>query len=64
MMSAPVKKWPMAKHCGGCEIDHEAEESEEIRIDAGSGERADNFVEQPFASFADAACDSHRERGE
>ena len=45
------------EHGGGNKIDYEAEEREEIRVYARSGERTDNLVQQPLASFSDAACE-------
>ena len=42
---------------GGSEIDDQAKESEEIRIDTGGGQRTDDTVEQPFPAATNSACE-------
>ncbi len=38
-------------------VNEEAQECQEVGIDACGGQRANNFVEQPFASLTDSACE-------
>jgi len=42
------------KEGGSDEIHNQSEKSEEIRIDARSGDHANNFVEQPFAAVSNS----------
>jgi hypothetical protein len=45
------------KGSGGGKINHQAEKSQKVGIDARGGQCANDFVEQPFTPLTDSACE-------